>query len=141
MPKINGQKIVPHSAEKIFNVVIDVKNYPNVLPFIQKINILSKNENKITARVFVGFSQLRFSYECEIISEPFKSIIITSNKSPFKHLKAEWFFEELESDLTQVHYKLNSEFRSYLMEATGGYIFAQQLQRSILAFELELCKS
>lgn len=141
MPKINGKKILPYNAEKIFNVVIDIENYANVLPFVQKIDVLEKTDDKISARVYVGVSQFRFSYDCDIKFESYKSIIISSYTKPFKYLRAAWSFEKLDPENTQVHYKLDSEFKSPLMEATGGYVFAQQLQRSIRAFEAELRKS
>lgn len=141
MPQVKGEKILPYAPEKIFGVVMDIENYPKVLSFIRNVEIVQRNNTETIARVFVGFKPLEFSYMCKITSIPFSHISITATDGPFKHLKANWNFEEIGENKTKVSYELNSQFKSRMMEVTGGMIFAQQLHQSIKAFEDVLRKS
>lgn len=141
MPKHANSRILPYSAARIYTVVMDVEHYPNVLPFIRRVVILEQREGEVTAEVTVGVPPLVFSYRCRIIHRPHESIEIEGISGPFAHLRASWKFTEREDGNTRVDYALDSAFRSPLMEATAGKLFARQLDQSIAAFEAELRKS
>ena len=136
VPKLSDSRQMPYPADHIFDVILDVAAYPQILPFIRNVQILSSASEQISARVKVGIPPLHFSYSCQIAYRRADYITITSTDRPFKRLQARWQFTPSEAHATLVHYDLDSCFASPLMEATAGRIFAQQLQQSIRAFEV-----
>lgn len=135
VPKLSDSRQMPYPAEHIFDVILDVAAYPQILPFIQTVHILSKAPQQISARVTAGVPPLHFSYSCLIEYRRADYITITSTDRPFKRLDARWQFRPTDDGATMVHYQLDSRFASPVMEATAGLIFAQQLHQSIRAFE------
>jgi coenzyme Q-binding protein COQ10 len=140
MPRLQNSKILPYSASAMYQVVADVEAYPEVLRYIQSLEILRQKDNVLMAQVKVGIGRLAFSYECAITLLPEKQIDIVATSGPFQHLTAQWVFTPLTENSCRVDYRLDSRFRSPLMEKTAGLIFAQQLTYSIAAFEARLRK-
>ncbi len=135
MPKLSTKKIVPYQNQQIFEVMLDIEKYPEVLHFIKEININEKSENQILASVKVGIDALSFSYDCKIKSKPNSKIEIIATTGPFEHLYAVWEFKEITENKTEVSCFLDSKFKSQTMELFGGKIFAYKFQQAIEVFE------
>jgi coenzyme Q-binding protein COQ10 len=135
MPEVSNQRIVPFAAERIFQAVMDIESYPQILHFIRKMQILERGSDHIIARVNVGLPALTFSYDCRIEYEENRNIRVKLVSGPFEHMNALWTFEALGADKTKVTYSLDAKFKNYLMEKTAGAIFASQINYSIRAFE------
>ena len=59
MPHHHEQHILPHSAAQIFDLVADVKSYPEFLPWVSAIRIRKNDEQEMLADMVVGFKSLR----------------------------------------------------------------------------------
>lgn len=135
MPKHTATRIVPYAQQRIFDAMLDVEKYPDVLPFIKSLKITDRNQDSITARVAVGIGPLSFSYTCLITTLPHSMIEVTAVKGPFKKLYAKWDFKPVSEKETGVTCFLDAEFQSRMMELAGGQIFAHQFQNAVAVFE------
>ena len=138
MPNLSSHHDVPYSAAAMYAIVADVENYPDTLRYIRSVEILARSEGMMAARVRVGLGLLNFAYECDIMLTPGRRIDIHATKGPFEHLQAHWLFTPLPDGGCRIDYKLDSRFRSALLERTAGLMLGQQLDQSIAAFEARL---
>ena len=141
MPQISSHRDVPYSADAMYAIVADIERYPETLRFIPSIRVLARSEGMVAARVHVGIGLLNFSYDCDIALTPGRRIDIHATKGPFEHLTAQWLFTPLPDGGCRVDYRLDSRFRSALLERTAGVTLGQQLDHSIAAFEARLCNA
>ncbi len=141
MPKYQTTRIVNYAQNEIFDVMMNIAKYPDILLFIKKIDIKKQTETMISATVFVGIGPLAFSYDCEIIGKPYDMIEITASKGIFNHLYAKWSFKAVSENSTEVTCLLDAEFSSKAMELAGGKMFASQFQQAIKTFERYLRNS
>ncbi|MFN7038139.1 MAG: type II toxin-antitoxin system RatA family toxin [Alphaproteobacteria bacterium] len=54
------------SAEKIFNIVKDVKKYPEFLPWCDAVRILESNENFFYANMLINFKNITEKYTSKV---------------------------------------------------------------------------
>lgn len=141
MPKISNHRIVPFSADRIYQTVMNIESYPQMLSFVRNIGILEKGIDYIIARVDIGLPVLKFSYTCRIEFIKNKSIQVQLISGPFQRMNADWSFEALGPEQTKVSYALDAQFNNLLMEKTAGVLFASQIHYSIRAFEECLSRS
>ena len=97
---------VEASAEKLYEVVFDIEQYPSFLTWCDSSEILSVEDHLVTASLTINILG-------------FKSTITTLNKScrptkiemslqegPFKSFKGTWLFEEITLEKTRVSYTM-----------------------------------
>ena len=48
-------RIVPYTADLMYAVVADVERYPEFLPWVVALRVLSRRENGMTAEMAVGY--------------------------------------------------------------------------------------
>jgi len=135
MPKHTATRIVPYAPQRIFDAMMDVEKYPDVLRFIKSLKVTERTAQSLTARVAVGIGPLSFSYTCLITSLPHSVIEVTAINGPFKKLYAKWEFKTVSETDTEVTCFLDAEFQSRMMEMAGGQIFAHQFQSAVAVFE------
>tara|TARA_R110002124_G_scaffold15942_7_gene68438 strand:- start:420 stop:887 length:468 start_codon:yes stop_codon:yes gene_type:complete len=135
MPKHTAVRVVPYAQQRIFDAMMDIEKYPDVLRFIKSLKITDRTEDSLTARVAVGIGPLSFSYTCLITALPHSVIEVTAVKGPFKNLYAKWDFKPVSENETEVTCFLDAEFQSRMMEMAGGQIFAHQFQNAVAVFE------
>lgn len=59
MPHIAEKRRLPWSPEQMFDLVADVRRYPEFLPWVVATRIRSENESEMIADMLVGFSALK----------------------------------------------------------------------------------
>ena len=63
-------RLVPYSAELMYRVVADVEKYPQFLPWVVALRVLSRHENGLVAEMAVGYGGLRERYTSEVRLNP-----------------------------------------------------------------------
>ena len=57
---------VPYPAELMYAVVSDVEKYPQFLPWVLALRVLSRHGNGLTAEMAVGYGALRERYTSDV---------------------------------------------------------------------------
>ena len=58
MHKITETKIMPFTANQIYDLVVDIENYPNFLPWCKNAKIIKEISNETIQKNYGGFEFL-----------------------------------------------------------------------------------
>jgi len=132
-------RIVPYSADLMFQVVADVEQYPKFLPWVVALRILKreqvKNRDVLRAEMAVGFGALREKYISRVVLDrEARTIDVAQASGPFKQLENHWRFTPL-PDGCRVDFSLAYEFRNRMLNAVAGAAFGRVYGKMADAFE------
>ena len=134
-------RIVPYPAELMYAVVSDVEKYPQFLPWVVALRVLSRRENGMTAEMAVGYGALRERYTSDVALDPaIRRIDVTQIKGPFKTLENHWQFtpisnENMGDEGCEVAFSILFEFKSRLLHSVAGAKFEKVMLKMADAFE------
>ena len=66
MPKHRQTAILPYAPEQMFDLVADVKRYPEFLPWVMGARVRRQSETLIVADLLVGFRMIRERYTSRV---------------------------------------------------------------------------
>ena len=133
-------RLVPYPADLMYAVVSDVEKYPQFLPWVVALRVLSRRENGMTAEMAVGYGGLRERYTSDVALDPaghrIDVVQIQDQKkaAPFKTLENHWRFTP-KGDGCEVEFSIAFEFRSRLLHGVAGHAFEKVLLKMADAFE------
>jgi len=134
MPHHHEQRILPHSAAQMFDLVADVKSYPEFLPWVSAIRIRKNDEQEMLADMVVGFKSLRETFSSRVLKTPKSSIVVDYLDGPMKHLQNAWLFKDLPDGGSTVDFTVDFSFRNRVFEALAGQFFDSALRKMTSAF-------
>lgn len=139
MPKHAETKILPYTAQQMYDLVGDVANYPKFLPWTAGARIRSVTEqgdhSVMLADLVISFKVFRESFGSRVTLWPEKKQIDTSYiDGPFKHLDSTWRFRDVDGGC-EVSFEVDFEFKSKLLQGAAGMFFNEAMQRVVRAFE------
>lgn len=128
-------RVVPYPAELMYAVVSDVEKYPQFLPWVLALRVLSRRENGLTAEMAVGYGALRERYTSDVRLDPkARTIDVIQTKGPFKILENHWRFTQKEEGC-EVDFSIQFEFKSRLLHSVAGHAFEKVMMKMTDAFE------
>ena len=133
-------RTVAHPAALMYAVVADVEKYPDFLPWVVALRVLSRHQNRLAAEMAVGYGGLRERYTSDVTLDPAQHRIdVVQTKGPFKTLENHWRFTPLKSedgaDGCAVEFSIQFEFKSRLLHGVAGHAFEKVLLKMADAFE------
>jgi coenzyme Q-binding protein COQ10 len=135
MPVINQQRRLAWSAEEMFDLVADVKRYPEFLPWVVATRIKSDSETEMVADMMVGFSALREKFTSRVIKERPNRIAVEYLDGPLKRLSNTWAFRAEEDGGCVIDFNVDFTFRSAILEALAGQYLDRAFRKMVAAFE------
>jgi coenzyme Q-binding protein COQ10 len=134
----NQTRITPYSAELMFGIVADVERYPQFLPWVTSLDVLSREHaggrEILSARMAVGFGAFHESYVSRVVLDPSAGTIdVVQTEGPFRRLENHWRFAPLETGC-RVDFSVSFEFRSRLLNAVTAAAFSRVLLKMEDAF-------
>ena len=128
-------RLVPYPAELMYAVVSDVEKYPQFLPWVLALRVLSRREDGLTAEMAVGYGALRERYTSDIkLTPPIHRIDVAQIKGPFKTLENHWQFTP-QGRGCEVAFSIQFEFQSRLLHKVAGAKFEKVMLKMADAFE------
>ena len=126
---------VPYQAELMYAVVSDVKKYPDFLPWVVALRVLSRGENRLTAEMAIGYGALRESYTSDVTLDPVQHRVdVTQIKGPFKTLENRWCFTSTDAGC-EIEFSIQFEFKSSFLHSVAGAKFEKAMLKMSDAFE------
>jgi coenzyme Q-binding protein COQ10 len=135
MPRHSETRNLPYTPEQMFDLVADVKNYPEFLPWVAAVRVRSDGETLMVADLVVGFSSIKETFTSRVNKHRPDSIAIDYVEGPLKHLHNTWKFRPDGKGGTDIDFCVDFAFRSRIFEALAGQMFDRALRRMIGAFE------
>jgi coenzyme Q-binding protein COQ10 len=134
MPHHHERRSLPHNAAQMYDLVADVRLYPEFLPWVSAIRIRKDDECEMLADMIVGFKSLRETFSSRVVKTPKSSIIVDYLDGPMKHLHNAWSFEDVEGGGSIVEFTVDFCFRNRVFEALAGQFFDSALRKMTTAF-------
>lgn len=139
MPAHHETRVLPYSAQQMYDLVADVASYPKFLPWTAAARIRSIDEHDehsvMLADLVISFKVFRERFGSRVVLWPDQHKIDTSYlDGPFKHLESTWNFKDVEGGC-EVSFSVDFEFKNRLLQGAAGMFFNEAMQRVVRAFE------
>lgn len=134
MTTVERSALVPYLPEQMFEVVRDVRAYPEFLPWCAEAIILAETDSEQLAELSLskgGITQ-RFSTRNTLVKP--STIELELVDGPFSRLRGAWHFVALGSAGCKVQLRLSFELDSALMQMALGQVWRAATDRMVDAF-------
>ena len=128
---------MPYKASLISEIIMDIEKYPEFLPWCKKARIIEKNDDFLTAELFVEFKGFTESYVSKVITSSENNsycIEVVAISGPFKLLKNIWTIKQLDNG-AKVDFSIDFAFKSRILDMIIGMVFSIATEKMIGAFE------
>lgn len=140
MPTFYKTTAAPYPPQKIFDLVADVKRYPEFLPFCISITIHEDSEHHMLADMHIGYRGFSGAFQSSVKKNSPNSLLINQTHGSLKYLNSSWFFKPNPSFSAHSYIEFLIEFEasswlvgkliSPLMEQLGDTMMQSFLQRA-----------
>jgi len=140
MPALKQIKTLPYSAQKIYELVMDIEKYPEFLPWCKQAKIIQEiSEQNLHADLLINFKSFFEKYRSNVshgksgLNAYFVDVVAI--EGPFKKLVNQWQFRDLENGECEVKFFIEFEFNSILLTKMLSPIFKKAAEKMMAAFE------
>ena len=135
MPSHQEKRILPYSAEQLFDLVMDIEKYPEFLPWCLGARINSRQKNEVSADVIVGYKMFRERFASRVHYIRPNAIEVEYLKGPMRHLQNKWVFTNMRAGQCEVDFYVDFSLQSKIFEKLVDQFFHKALVKMINAFE------
>jgi coenzyme Q-binding protein COQ10 len=143
MISLSQIKILPYSAEKIYQLIMDIESYPDFLPWCHKGKIVQVISDEILeADLLIHFRSFFEKYRSKVNhgknienGHDFYFINSTAIDGPFKKLVNKWKITQLENGGCRVEFFIEFEFSSKILTIAVSPLFKKAAEKMSEAFE------
>jgi coenzyme Q-binding protein COQ10 len=124
-----------YSKELLYEIVADVKSYPEFLPWIKSATVYDESEHNFEADLTIKFGPFEKTYGSEVFLS--NNTIKTQAKSGsiFSYLNSTWQFIEINSYETCVEFSIDFKLNSSILQLTVGKLLEEAAEATIKSFE------
>ena len=140
MPKHSETRHLPYTPEQMFDLVADVKRYPEFLPWVSAMRVRKDGETETLADMIVGFKGLRETFTSKVAKQRPETIRVEYVDGPLKYLHNDWRFRPDDAGGCYVDFAVDFQFKNRMFEMLAGQVFGAALRRMIGAFEERAAK-
>ena len=135
MPHHEEQATLPYTAEELFAVVADVKDYPSFVPWCSGAQIHQQTDKEIVADLTIGFGPFQESFTSQVtLDRPRQVLVHATEEGPLEHLTNSWTFTPA-GNQTHVDFVIDFQFRSHLLDHVANEMFYEAATRMMAAFQ------
>ena len=139
MPTHKETRKLPYTANQMYELVADVANYPEFLPWCAASRIKSVisdgPRDTMTADLIISFKVFREQFTSKVVLDSDDLLVDTEYlDGPFKFMKSTWQFLDVEGGCT-VEFFVDFELKNAILQRVIGLVFNEAMQRIVRAFE------
>lgn len=135
LPRHSETRLLPWTPEELFDLVADVRRYPEFLPWVAAVRVRSSEPGLLVADMSVGFKSLRETFTSRVELERSAKIHVDYVSGPLKRLHNDWHFTAAEGGGTMLEFHVDFEFKNKLFEKLAGTFFHEAFKRMVGSFE------
>jgi coenzyme Q-binding protein COQ10 len=141
MPQFSTKRRVQHSAADMFDLVADVKSYPEFVPMCSAMRVRSKTDKSegvtvLVAAMTVAYKLIHQTFTSKAtLDKPNLKILVEYLDGPFRHMQNRWAFHPTGEHTCEVEFFIDYEFRSRTLAMMMGALFDTVFRRMAQAFE------
>lgn len=130
---------VPFAPDDMFALVSGIEQYPDFLPWCVGARIRKReaegHREVVTADLIVSYKLFREQFTSRVeLDKPERKIDVHYVQGPFKYLTNKWHFEMLPNGYCRIHFYIDFEFRSIMLQKLMNGVFAKAFSRLMQAF-------
>jgi coenzyme Q-binding protein COQ10 len=135
MPRHEEQKTLAYTADVLFSVVANIKDYPSFVPWCTAAHIRRDSPQGIIAELEIGFGRFRERFTSEVtLDRPRQVLVRAIEGGPLEHLTNSWTFTPT-GDKAHVDLVVDFQFKSHLLDHVANRMFHEASARMMGAFE------
>ncbi|MEL6684866.1 MAG: type II toxin-antitoxin system RatA family toxin [Pseudomonadota bacterium] len=139
MPRHSETKVLPYTAQQMYDLVADVGAYPKFLPWTAAARVRSVTDkgdyDEMLADLVISFKVFRERFGSRVLLWRDAMKIDTEYlDGPVRHLESQWLFKDVEGGC-EVSFTVDFEFKSRLLQGAAGMFFNEAMQRVVRSFE------
>ena len=133
-------RVVPYSADLMFEIVADVERYPQFVPWCVGLRVLKREKvgprEVMLCETLVGFRGLREKYTSRVTAVAGEHRVdVEQVDGMFRKLDTHWRFAQIDEKSCRVDFSIDFEFRSRVLDTVAGKAFALVVMQMTRAFE------
>ena len=133
--KHEERRIIRHTPNNLFNLVADVKKYPEFLPWCLGARIKNKTLKSFDADLIIGFKIYKEIYSSKItLDKKKRKIIVDYKDGPFEYLQNYWLFNENPCGC-EIEFMVDFKFKSIFLQTLMETLFNEAVKKMVKAFE------
>jgi ribosome-associated toxin RatA of RatAB toxin-antitoxin module len=134
MPHSSQSILAPYSQKALFELVNDVDDYPNFVPYCSAAQVIDRSEDMLTAELTLSKGPFSESFTTRNTLFPYEKMVLTLVDGPFKKLEGVWTFTEKSDNCTLITLELEYDFNSGLVAGIFGSVFKQAANQFVESF-------
>lgn len=136
MPRHFETKILPYTPKQMYDLVSDIKRYPDFLPWCLDATVSEHKNGKIKADLVVGSAHFREQFTSIVTLSESSSISVEYGGGALRHLTNEWTFKPVDGGRSsEVYFLVDFALRSRLLGAMMELFFHKAFQKMMRSFE------
>ena len=118
MPRVSEQILIPHSAEQLYELVRDIRRYPEFIRWITNVSVDQEEGDAQSSYRCIGTASVHFKgfdeqFSTHVFGDPeARKIDVKLARGPFRHLRNRWQFDPRDDGRTRVHCFIDYEFKN-----------------------------
>lgn len=128
-------KNLPYSKDLLYEIVADVKNYPEFLPWLKEAVVFDKSTEYFEADLTIKFGPFEQTYRSEVYLSDGSIKTQAKPDGMFARLNSIWVFEAIGADETFVKFSIDFALHSTILQLTVGKFLAEAAEATIKSFE------
>jgi coenzyme Q-binding protein COQ10 len=133
MPTHAERRVIPYSAEQLFDMVADVGRYPEFLPWCAASRVRTQSPTELVSDTTIGFGPFRESFTSRVALDRPRTIRVAYEHGPFRYLNNVWTFTP-DPRGCLVDFFVEFEFKSRILQAAIGVVFNEAVRLMVGAF-------
>ncbi|PCH92932.1 MAG: ubiquinone-binding protein [Rhodobacteraceae bacterium] len=139
MPTHAEKRVMPYSAQQMYDLIADVGSYPAFLPWCSAARVRGQKASGdleiLEVDLVISFKVFRERFGSRVtLNSAAQKIDVEYLDGPFKYLNNHWSFSDCEGGC-EVDFFVDFEFKSKILQALIGVVFGEAMQRIVGAFE------
>jgi len=139
MPKASVKRLIECNKEQLINLVLDIENYPNFIPYCLDAKVYEKKEERnlisIIADLTIGKGPFKATYKSDVkFDKDTDTIQVTNIEGPLKYLKNKWFFLE-KGRSTEIYFDIDFEIENKFLNIVMSKSFQYGLDKIADSFQ------
>ena len=134
MTVINKSAIVPYTPAQMYDLVNDIEQYAQFVPYCVNSQVIERSADEIHASLTFSGAGIRKSFSTLNRLQPHKMVEMRLVNGPFKSLEGFWSFEPMDTHLCRVALNLEFELATGALKLVFGPVFNQIASLLVDAF-------
>jgi len=133
--KISRSALLTFSAKNMYDVVADVRSYPDFLNWCKGVNVISESPQEAIAELIIAYGVLDFSFTTRNAMSKDARIQLSLVDGPFSSFQGQWEFAALSEQASKVTLEMDFRFDNPITHKVFSGVFQKVVNTQFEAFQ------